>query len=143
MDSLLVLAKLDANEERALAGIAAASKLELVTATAVETALAWLDAHDPRVVVFNADVIRSDKLCHMVRSKKTLSSVPLIALVSDTSDASVERLYGLGADDVISVALGPGFVSRLRNLPDRVAHPPDRGMAVVADADRERCNVVG
>ncbi len=142
MDSLLVLAKPDADQERILAAIASTSRLELVTCNRVEAAIAWLDAHDPRVVVFDASLVRAEKLCHKVRSKKSLSSVPLIALTSDTSDTLIERLYSLGVDDVVSSTLGPGFVARLRTLPDRLAQPPERGLAVVADTDRERCNVV-
>lgn len=142
MDSLLVLARPDADQERILSAIAAASRLELVTCNKVEAAVAWLDAHDPRVVVFDAALVRAEKLCAKVRSKKSLSAVPLIALTSDTNDTLVERLYSLGADDVMTSTLGPGFVSRLRTLPDRLAQPPERGLCIVGDSDRERCNVV-
>jgi CheY-like chemotaxis protein len=142
MDSLLVLARPDADQERILSAIASASRLELVTCNKVEAAVAWLDAHDPRVVVFDAAIVRAEKLCHKVRSKKSLSAVPLIALTSDTNDTLVERLYSLGADDVMTSTLGPGFVSRLRTLPDRLAQPPERGLCIVGDADKERCNVL-
>lgn len=142
MDSLLVLARPDADQERILSAIASASRLELVTCNKVEAAVAWLDAHDPRVVVFDAAIVRAEKLCHKVRSKKSLSAVPLIALTSDTNDTLVERLYSLGADDVMTSTLGPGFVSRLRTLPDRLAQPPERGLCIVGDVDKERCNVL-
>jgi DNA-binding response OmpR family regulator len=142
MDSLLVLAKPDADQERILSAIASASRLELVTCNKVEAAVAWLDAHEPRVVVFDASLVRAEKLCHKVRSKKDLANVPLIALTSDTSDTLIERLYSLGADDVMTSTLGPGFMARLKTLPDRLAQPPARGLCVVADSDRERCNVV-
>ena len=143
MDTLLLLAELDAHEERTFAAIAATSKLDLVTCTKIEAALAWLEAHEPRVVVFEASVLGVERLCNKVRSLKNLSGVPLIALLADISDTFIERLYSLGTDDVMSTTLGPGFVTRLKTLPDRVATAPHRGMAVVADADRERSNVIG
>jgi DNA-binding response OmpR family regulator len=143
MSYLLVLNKPDADVDRALVGIAAAARLELVTTKTIAAALGWLEAKNPRVVVFNAEVPRAEKLCQRVRSSRALANVPLIALVSDTSNSFVERLYGMGCDDVISTALGPSFISRVRNLPDSVATAPERGMAVVADPERERCNVLG
>lgn len=143
MDTLLVLAQLSADEERVLAAIAATSKLELVTCSKVESAIGWLDSRRPRVLVFKADLVGAERFCQTVRSKPELATTPLIALVSDLSDPFIEKLYAMGVDDAIPDRFGPGFVTRLRRLPDRIAQPPRRGIAVVAEPDRDRCNVVG
>jgi len=143
MDSLLILADLDAGEERVLAAMSAASGLELVTCSSVDKAVSWLEIHDPKVVAFKAVDRGAERLCQTVRSRTMLAGVPLIGLVSDTSDSFVEKFYSLGADDVMLEKFGPGFVTRLKTLPDKMALPPKRGLAVVGDADRDRSNVVG
>jgi len=142
MDSLLVLAKLAPDEERVLSAIAATSNLKLVTCSKVESAIAWLSAEELRVLVFKADLVGADRFCQAVRSRPALAGVPLIALVSDWSDPLVEKLYAHGIDDAIMDRFGPGFVARLRRLPDRLARPPRRGAAVVAEPDRNRQNLV-
>lgn len=142
MDTLLVLAALSAEEERVLTAIATSSDLKLVACSKVEAAIAWLTAHEPRVLVFKASMPGADRFCHSVRSKTSLATAPLIALTDDASDPAVEKLYALGVDDVLLERFGPGFVTRLRTLPDRMAEPPKRGVAVVAEPDRDRCNVV-
>ena len=144
MPYLLVLAKLDAEHKRSFSAIAAVTKLDLAVSEKVEASLTWLESHEPRVVVFDTAVVQAEKLCQKVRSKKQLATVPLIALVSDTSDAFVERLYSFGADDVIRSDDGAQLVSRLKALPStELLTKIDRGMAVVADKDHGRCDVFG
>ncbi len=141
---LLVLGKLDAERRRSLGTLASAAKLELANVETTIAALAWLERHDPAAVTFDTAISKAEKICEKVRSKKQLASVPIIALTTDVSDAYIEKLYTLGADDVISLAARAALMSRLRSLPEST---PDsvgpRGKAVVADRDRNRSDVFG
>lgn len=137
-----MLARLSPEEERVLSAIAAASQLKLATCSKAEAAIAWLSAQEPRALVFKANIARAERFCQAVRSKPRLAGVPLIALVSDPSDPFVDKLYAMGVDDAIQDRFGPGFVTRMKTLPDRVAEAPRRGTAVVAEPDRDRQNLV-
>jgi CheY-like chemotaxis protein len=143
MRYLLVLAKVDADRKRTLGAIATASKLDLAISEKAEASLTWLDGHEPRAVVFDTRIVQAEKLCQKIRAKKKLAGVPLIALVDDTTDAFVERLYGNGADDVIRVESMPGLVTRLKTLPDVTPTEAKRGIAVIADKEHARCDVFG
>ena len=144
MAYLAVLAKLDAERKRTFGAVATVSRLELAQFDKVEAVLTWLEAHEPKVVVFDAGVVQAEKLCRKVRSKKNLASVPIIAIAEEPTDALVERLYAQGADDVIPSALGASLVARLKALPDReTLTQATHGIAVVADKDHGRCDVIG
>ena len=144
MGYLSVLAKLDAEQKRAFGAIATVTRLDLAAFEKVDMVLTWLDAHEPKVVVFDAGLVHAEKICRKVRSKKNLSSVPIIALVAEPTDALVERLYAQGADDVIPSALGVHLIERVKALPDKSQlTDASHGMAVVADKDHSRCDVIG
>src|SRR5687768_11174979 len=144
MGQLLVVAKLDAERKRSFGAVAAACKLELVLNDKLESAAGWLELYEPAAVVFDTTVAHAEKLCSKVRAKKKLSSVPIIALTSDTSDAFVERLYALGVDDVIGLDSRAALVARLRALPDKTElSSVDRGLAVVAERDHARSDLLG
>ncbi|MFO0566932.1 MAG: PilZ domain-containing protein [Polyangiaceae bacterium] len=141
---LVVLAKLTPEEKKSFGVLANAVRLELSAFERVEAALAAVDAHEPRVVVFDSDVAQADKLLKKIRSRKDLASVPILALLGEPSDALVERLYSLGADDVVAAGHNAGLMTRIRALPDKSAltHAA-HGTAVVADKEHARCDVVG
>jgi DNA-binding response OmpR family regulator len=144
MGQLLVVAKLDAERKRSFGTVATACKLELVLNDKLESAIGWLELYEPAAVVFDTTVAHAEKLCSKVRAKKKLSSVPIIALASDTSDAFVERLYALGVDDVIALESRAALVARLRALPDRATlSTVERGLAVVAERDHARSDLLG
>lgn len=144
MAYLAVLAKLDAERKRTFGAVATVSRLELAGFEKVEAVLTWLEAHEPKVVVFDAGVVHAEKLCRKVRSKKNLASVPIIAIAEEPTDALVERLYAQGADDVVPSALGAALISRIKALPDRESlSQATHGTAVVADKDHARCDVIG
>ncbi len=144
MGQLLVVAKLDVERKRSFSALATAVKLELVLNDKLESALGWLELYEPAAVVFDTTVAHAERLCPKVRAKKKLSSVPLIALASDTSDAFVERLYALGADDVIALDSRAALIARLRALPDKASlSEVNRGLAVVAEKDHARSDLLG
>ena len=125
MRYLAVLAKLDPERKRTFGAVATVSRLSLVHFEKVEAVLAWLEAHEPRVVVFDAGVVHADKLCRKVRSKKNLAGVPIIAIAEEPTDALVERLYGQGADDVVPSALG-SVADRAAEIAARAGEPEHR-----------------
>lgn len=144
MGYLAVLAKLDAERKRTLGAVATVTRLELAHFEKVEGVLTWLDGHEPKVVVFDAGVVQAEKLCRKVRAKRELASVPIIALVAEPTDALVERLYAQGADDVVQSSLSASLIARLKSLPEREQlSTATHGMAVVADKDHARCDVIG
>nr|HMR09575.1 hypothetical protein [Polyangiaceae bacterium] len=142
---LLFLGKLDADRRRSLTAIAQASKLELANVETTPAALSWLEQNEPALVAFDTRVARADKVCEKVRSKPALTGVPLIALASDISDVFVEKLYSMGADDVIPADQSVALLSRLKRLPLGVPTESTnaRGRAVVCDRDKARGAVFG
>lgn len=142
---LLVLGKLDSDRRRSLGAMATASKLELANEETTDGALVWLERNDPALVAFDTTVARAEKLCEKVRGKKPLAGVPLIALTADAGDVFVEKLYAMGADDVIPLERGAALLARLKARPPGVpvGAVASRGKAVVCDKDRSRCDVYG
>jgi CheY-like chemotaxis protein len=142
---LLVLARLDPEQKRVLGVTATANELELFVLESVDSALTWLERNQPRLVVFDTALPKADKLCAKVRSKKALALVPIIGIAAEINDALAPKLYGMGADDLIPPAFGSALMARLRAMPKEASlhPPPDRGKAVVADADKTRGDVFG
>lgn len=142
---LLVLARLEAERQRKLGVIASAAQLDLSAVKDTPAALSWLERHEPEVVAFESSIPKAEQVCQKLRSRKTWSRVPMIALAEEPSDAHVEKLYAMGVDDVVPLSAWPSFIARLRALPrvESIHAPPPRGKAIVADPERERCDVVG
>ena len=76
--------------KRTFGAVATVSRLSLVHFEKVEAALAWLEAHEPRVVVFDSSVLHADKLRRKLRSKKSLAGVPIIA-TAEVTEAEAKR----------------------------------------------------
>lgn len=142
---LLVVARLEAERRRKLGVIASATHLELAAVENIGSTLSWLEHHEPEVVAFDSSMPKAEQLCHKLRSRKAWGRVPMIALAAEPSDAHVEKLFSLGVDDVVPLSAWPAFIARLRALPrvESIQPPPGRGKAIVADPERERCDVVG
>jgi DNA-binding response OmpR family regulator len=142
---LLVLAKLQAEQRRMLGVFATNADLDLVVVEDSNQALLWLDRHEASVILFDASTPKAERLCHKARAKRSLSGVPILAMTQELTDVYTEKLYALGADDVVSASAWPALIARLRSLPrqDAPLEPPKLGRAVVADADRGRCDVIG
>ncbi|MCU0693829.1 MAG: hypothetical protein MUF54_20775, partial [Polyangiaceae bacterium] len=108
-------------------------------------ALSWLDDHEPRAIVVDADTLHAATLVVLARAKPALADVPILALVPALDDHAFARLLAVGADDVLPAPTVQRIVDRIETL--RRAHslrpPADRGVAVVADTDPTRCDVLG
>lgn len=142
---LLVLARLETERQRKLGVIASATQLELAAVADIASALGWLERHEPEIVAFDSSIPKAEQLCQKLRSRKTWGRVPMIALAEEPSDAHIEKLFAMGVDDVVPLSAWPAFIARLRALPrvESIHPPPGRGKAIVADPERERCDVVG
>jgi DNA-binding response OmpR family regulator len=141
---LLALAKVEGELRRMLGVFATANQYDLVVMSDTNQALTWLDHHDPDVIVFDESVPRAEKTCHKARAKKTLFGVPIIAISADVTDVFVSKLFTIGADDVVPPSAAGALLARLKALPPpgSLKPPPDRGRAVVADAERSRSDVI-
>ncbi len=141
---LLVLAKLQAEQRRMLGVFATNADLDLVVVEDANQALLWLDRHEASIILFDALTPKAERLCHKARAKRSLSGIPILAMTQELTDVFTEKLYALGADDVVGSAW-PALIARLRSLPrqDAPLEPPKLGRAIVADADRGRCDVLG
>ncbi len=142
---LLVLARLEAERRRKLGVIASASQLELAAVEDTNAALAWLEHHEPEVVAFESSTPKAEQLCQKLRGRKSWGRVPMLALADEPSDAHVEKLFAMGVDDVVPLSAWPAFIARVRALPrvESIHPPPARGKAIVADPERQRCDVIG
>jgi DNA-binding response OmpR family regulator len=142
---LLVLAKLQAEQRRMLGVFATNADLDLVVVEDANQALLWLDRHEASIILFDALTPKAERLCHKARAKRSLSGIPILAMTQELTDVFTEKLYALGADDVVSASAWPPLIARLRSLPrqDAPLEPPKLGRAIVADADRGRCDVIG
>ncbi|HMJ13039.1 MAG TPA: hypothetical protein VK524_16570 [Polyangiaceae bacterium] len=142
---LLVLAKLQAEQRRMLGVFATNADLDLVVVEDANQALLWLERHEASTILFDAATPKAERLCHKARAKRSLSGIPILAMSQELTDVFTEKLYALGVDDVVSASAWPALIARLRSLPrqDAPLEPPKLGRAVVADADRSRCDVIG
>jgi DNA-binding response OmpR family regulator len=142
---MLVLARHRPERLRTLTAIASAEGLELFNFEDAAPAIEWLGTNEPRIVLFDTRIPRAEQLCVRVRSRPDLRSVPIIALNAEPTDAFTARLYALGADDVVPLGAGASVVARVRALPK--TPPPrtiaSRGVAVIGDSDRNRCDLIG
>ncbi len=65
---------------------------------------------------------------------------PIVALAQDVSDLAFAGAFSWGGDDVVTLQNQRALIGRLRRLPTEPSLPPStrRGVAVVADPDRDR-----
>ncbi len=143
--TILVLAALHAERRKRIESIAAAAGFECAVCEELQRAVLWLDAQEPRVVLFDTAVAGAQALCLRVRQNKNLAAVPIIGLTRNISDGALSKLFAAGADDVVPMGLTEPLLARLRTVPVErsLRPPPDRGAAVVADSDGDRCSIIG
>lgn len=141
---MLALTADQAERRKALGVIGKRLGLDLVTFDNTPAALSWLMGHDPALVVLDARIPKAELLGPKLRGKKALAALPVIYLSEEMSDVFTANSYAAGADDVIPVHAGAQLAQRLRALPKGGAgkQTPTLGVAVVADANRGRCDLL-
>jgi diguanylate cyclase (GGDEF)-like protein len=82
-----------------------------------------LEAHAPDVLVLDVDMphVSGFELCRVVRNDPRWKSLPVLFLTARTDAASIQRLFGSGADDYVAKPfVGPELVTRITNRLERV-----------------------
>lgn len=140
---LLLVGKVRPERKRSLTGMAVAAELPLVAIEEPTQALEWLETNDPGCLLLDAGVGRLDKLIAKLRSKRQLSHVPVLALVSAPDDLWIEQYFSWGGDDVVHVEAGSTLLERLRAVPREPPRPHPNRLVVIADPDKARTDVIG
>jgi hypothetical protein len=143
--TLLVVAKLSPERRRTLELVGNEAGLELHVIHDSKIASSWAARNDPRAVLIDAKLETCQELCCDLRGQRRLAKVPILALAPEHDDPLTEQYYGWGIDDVVPADAGVSLIERLSRIVQagRLAPTAGRGRAVVADPDRNRCNVIG
>jgi len=98
-------------------------------------ALGELAKASPRAIVLGPDLKDAVNRCLSVRMHAQLSAVPVLWLRSELDDLVFAEAFGVGGDDVATMASPDGILRRLQMLPDVSGEFPSRGLALVAEAE--------
>jgi DNA-binding response OmpR family regulator len=139
--NLLLLGKVRPERKRSITGMAAASKLTLISIEEPSSALSWLDSNDAHCLIVDSSVARLDKIVTKLRSKSGQMHVPVFALVQAPDDLWVEQYLSWGGDDIVPVDAGASLLERLKAI-SRIEPKPCLGRSVVV-ADSEPSRVEG
>lgn len=137
---LLALGIFERWEREQLAQISAESGHELVVAHDTDNAAAYLETHQPHVVLVDTRLPEGETFCLNMRARLAHALTPIVALAQEVSDLAFAGAFSWGGDDVVNLQNPRALIGRLRRLPAEPAQPPTarRGVAVVADPDRDR-----
>lgn len=138
--ALLALGVFERGEREQLSQVSAESGHELVIAQDTETAASYLESHQPHVVLVDTRLAEGEAFCLNLRARLAHALTPIVALAHDVSDLAFAGAFSWGGDDVVTLQNQRAIIGRLRRLPTEAAQPPTcrRGVAVVADPDRDR-----
>jgi CheY-like chemotaxis protein len=137
---LLALGSFSGASRQELEGIAAQSDHQLVVARDVTEAKAFLEQTHPQAVVVDVQQQGTEVFCLNLRAQTSHALTPIVALVDEVTDLAFAGAFSWGGDDVVGSDKKQALVGRLRRLPHEIAVPDSgrRGLAVVADPDRDR-----
>lgn len=109
-----------------------------------DDAIRELDHREWRAVLVDITTPGASRFCHEARARRALFNVPLLGMTPQLTDLAFSNAFRWGADDVVPLGLSAPVVARLAALPEAPPAPdPARGEAIVGDADRGRCDVIG
>jgi DNA-binding response OmpR family regulator len=137
---LLALGVFERGEREQLSRVSAESGHDLVVAQDTESAASYLESYQPHVVLVDTRLAEGEAFCLNLRARLTHAMTPIVALAQDVSDLAFAGAFSWGGDDVVTLQNQRALIGRLRRLPAEVCLPPStrRGVAVVADPDRDR-----
>jgi DNA-binding response OmpR family regulator len=100
----------------------------------------WLEKFTPRAVLVEDDAAEAAAVCQLARAHPDRALVPIISIARELDDLSFGEVFSWGGDDAVELTSIRPLLSRLRALPSELRAPPpsSRGLAVVADPDRDR-----
>lgn len=137
---LLALGRFDEISREELEAIAAQSDHQLIVANDVSKAKELLEHAHPQAVMVDVQQEGTETFCLNLRAQASHALTPIVALVDQVSDLAFAGTFSWGGDDVVAVSKTQALVGRLRKLPHEINMPISgrRGVAVVADPDRDR-----
>lgn len=143
--NVLAFGHFDARERSMLADVASRSALEIHTSADSNDAAAWLEEHEAAALLVDGDVPDWAAFAVERRAESKNTRLPLLIWARAINDLTFAEAFCWGADDVVSRSDAYALVSRLRQLPKDVHAntAPDRGVALIADSDRNRRIITG
>ncbi|HQP38390.1 MAG TPA: PilZ domain-containing protein, partial [Polyangiaceae bacterium] len=143
--TVLVVGAFRADQRKRIDLVTRQEGFEPVIHEGIDAAFEWLQGKSPRVVLFEAALPKVHALCLRIRARRELVPVPVIGLVKAVSDSAIAKLFAAGADDFVPTGSSQALQRRLRTIPveESIYPPPSRGAAVAADADHDRCEIIG
>ena len=142
---VLAVGAFDARERSELAEAAAQSALEMHIEAEPSQAAAWLDKNDAIAILTDGDMPDCGTFALERRAESKNAALPVLTWTRTVTDLSFAEAFSWGADDVVNRSDPYALLARLRQLPKDVKPPATahRGVALVADGDRNRRIVVG
>ena len=138
--NLLVLGRFGRQEREQLSLVAIESGHQLTLVDQVSAAAEYLENAVPHAILIDTRLSQSETFGLSVRAQSAHALTPVLGLVEEATDLAFADTFSWGGDDVVDLRSERSLLSRLRRLPHEHAVPASahRGVAVVADPDRDR-----
>lgn len=138
--TLLALGRFDRQDREHLSVVAVESGHQLVLFDQATAAAEHLESAHPHAILVDTRMAESEAFGLSVRAQSAHALTPVLALVEEVTDLAFADAFSWGGDDAVELRNERSLLSRLRRLPQEVSLPGSahRGVAVVADPDRDR-----
>jgi DNA-binding response OmpR family regulator len=138
--SLLAYGQFRKRERMELTVVAQEASLGLTLVQTEQEALRWLDDKTPHALLVDDSATDTEAVCLRARSHARSAQTPIISLSRALDDLTFAEVFNWGGDDAVRLDTMWPLLSRLRLLPREETAPAssDRGIAVVADPDKNR-----
>ena len=142
---VLAVGAFAAADRDALAEIAQQSAMDVHVETEPSAAAAWLDTCSAVAMLMDGDMVGGEAFAVERRAESKHATLPVLMWNHGVNDLSFAEAFSWGADDVVNRDDPHALISRLRHLPKEPCPmaASNRGVALVADGDRNRRIVVG
>jgi DNA-binding response OmpR family regulator len=142
---VLAVGAFAAPERNALAEIANESAMDVHVEAEPSAAAAWLDTRSAVAMLIDGDMAGGEAFAVERRAESKHATLPVLTWNHGVNDLSFAEAFSWGADDVVNRDDRHALISRLRHLPKEPCPmaASNRGVALVADGDRNRRIVVG
>jgi DNA-binding response OmpR family regulator len=142
---VLAVGAFTSTERNALTEMAHQSALEVHVESDPPTAAAWLDSRSAIAMLMDGNMTGGEAFAVERRAESQHATLPVLTWNHAVNDLSFAEAFSWGADDVVHRDDPHALIARLRHLPKEpgAIAASKRGVALVADSDRNRRIVVG
>ncbi len=142
---VLAVGAFDSSERSALSEMAHESAMDVHVEADPNAAAAWLDSSSAIAMLIDGDMAGGEAFAVERRAESQHATLPVLTWNHGVNDLSFAEAFSWGADDVVNRDDPHALISRLRHLPKEPCPmaASNRGVALVADNDRNRRIVVG